>query len=621
MPARPTETKFKPKQLVQSKMAGYAWWPSFITPTQYIPEDVLRVQKKSTPYCVIFIPDGDFYWMSDKSIKSLSEQQVKKELEGVDSGLKERMKSLKHLRERRFMKRRAQTSAAEAFAAADGLVFDSFIEVFRDSGDEEDEDEEDDGDEGEEEQQQQQQQEEDEVEHVQGKGKQPSTFKKNKMKIKKPLSFATKEIEDEGEYGDVEDGYDSTAAAAAVVAATATASRQARRDARSNNITKTEKKKSSASSAPEPLSRSTTTNGKKRAGDDDEIAATLSDKPVKKMKAESSSEEESTSATMATSTTASAANATGAGAEISSSSIKGNKQQQQQQSVSENEKYQQLYLCRCKLQRSLIQRTSSNGSKEGDKNGDKKADEPTRDELSVARLILYRLSEFPMTKELLRKTKIHKVLKCIIRDPKLEYPESFKLHDRSIELLDKWADFITEIQNEKHAVSEKTASIPKNGNQSSGTHLVAKNGVYNNQNDESEVSGIEQSFPEIDHRVEEDEEEEKRGGDEQSTNLKNENSSEGEKESKKANGDANEGRSDEVDEASGLPEKEKEKEENEEKEEKEEKEKEEKEKEEKQSGSLDNTAEPIAPIAVQEEKETESDVKLEKEKGKDDFPQ
>ena len=50
---------------------------------------------------------------------------------------------------------------------------------------------------------------------------------------------------------------------------------------------------------------------------------------------------------------------------------------------------------------------------------------PTADELLTARLILHRLQDFPITAELLRKSKLHKVLRCIIKDQTLKYPESF----------------------------------------------------------------------------------------------------------------------------------------------------------------------------------------------------
>ena len=64
-----------------------------------------------------------------------------------------------------------------------------------------------------------------------------------------------------------------------------------------------------------------------------------------------------------------------------------------------------------KLQKTLIQRNQATTPK--DTTGLKP---PTADELLTARLILHRLQDFPITAELLRKSKLHKVLRCIIKD-------------------------------------------------------------------------------------------------------------------------------------------------------------------------------------------------------------
>ncbi|CAH6720512.1 PWWP domain-containing protein [[Candida] jaroonii] len=106
----------------------------------------------------------------------------------------------------------------------------------------------------------------------------------------------------------------------------------------------------------------------------------------------------------------------------------------------EEEKLEQLWLCRIKLQKSLIQRNNN---------------EATIDDLSISRLILHKLADFPMELNLLKKTKIHKVLKHILKEQKYELNESFKLHEKCRELLDKWSNMIDSIKREKeHDLSD-----------------------------------------------------------------------------------------------------------------------------------------------------------------------
>lgn len=121
--------------------------------------------------------------------------------------------------------------------------------------------------------------------------------------------------------------------------------------------------------------------------------------------------------------------------------------------ISEKDRQHQLWLCRIKLQRSLIQRNQPVTPRDP-----KQFPPPTVDELLVARLILHRLAEFPLNVELLRETKIHKVLKCILKDDDLAYEESFKLHEKCNELLDKWKDMIESLKLEKQAKYESRLS-------------------------------------------------------------------------------------------------------------------------------------------------------------------
>lgn len=121
--------------------------------------------------------------------------------------------------------------------------------------------------------------------------------------------------------------------------------------------------------------------------------------------------------------------------------------------IAEKDRQHQLWLCRIKLQRSLIQRNQPATPKDP-----KLFPPPTVEELLVARLILHRLADFPLNVELLRETKIHKVLKCILKDEDLAYDESFKLHEKCNELLDKWADMIESLKLEKQAKYESRLS-------------------------------------------------------------------------------------------------------------------------------------------------------------------
>ncbi|KAH3678993.1 hypothetical protein WICMUC_001307 [Wickerhamomyces mucosus] len=92
---------------------------------------------------------------------------------------------------------------------------------------------------------------------------------------------------------------------------------------------------------------------------------------------------------------------------------------------------------RAKLQRGLIQRK----------------DKPTADELLGCSTILEDLEKFSedghIDSEILKFSKIHKVLKAITKQPGLERSSDFKFHTRSIQLLLKWEDFIREIRKEK----------------------------------------------------------------------------------------------------------------------------------------------------------------------------
>lgn len=97
---------------------------------------------------------------------------------------------------------------------------------------------------------------------------------------------------------------------------------------------------------------------------------------------------------------------------------------------------------RLKLQRGLLQRK----------------DEPTEEELSRLSDIFKELEEFSDTIdiELLRVSKLHKVLKAITKASGLERPDDFKFHERSSKLMVKWSDPIRQLHEEK--VADRTAT-------------------------------------------------------------------------------------------------------------------------------------------------------------------
>jgi hypothetical protein len=344
--------KFEPKDLVLAKMPGYPPWPAYVMPDSEIPPSVLKAKKKTANYCVVFIPDGDFYWMNEKNLEKLSRQKLSSKIDEIPSNHKPSKKSS-----------RARTTNVNDALLATKMDFDQFMDsVFNnDEDDEEDEEEEDEeqeddvADEGKEEQEinildESDEEEEEEIEL--------SKTKSNQRKSK----FDPDESDPR-------------------------ALRKRRREEELENSRKKIKNEKKDSS-----NLKSETNGKVIHQNNNKLRSPLNNKPP----------------------------------------------------ITEEEKQQQLWLCRIKLQRSLIQRNQPSTPKDT-----KGLLPPSADELSVARLILYRLIDFPISLELLRKTKIHKVLKCITKDEELEYADSFKLHERCNEVLSKWDDLIQKLKLEK----------------------------------------------------------------------------------------------------------------------------------------------------------------------------
>ncbi|GMF00277.1 unnamed protein product [[Candida] boidinii] len=57
---------------------------------------------------------------------------------------------------------------------------------------------------------------------------------------------------------------------------------------------------------------------------------------------------------------------------------------------------------------------------------------------------------YGMNLNLLKISKLHKVMKAILKLPNLEFPNDFKFHERSLKLLDSWENLITIIKSEKN---------------------------------------------------------------------------------------------------------------------------------------------------------------------------
>ncbi|KAG7665586.1 uncharacterized protein J8A68_000792 [[Candida] subhashii] len=475
--------KFEPKEMVFAKMSGYPQWPAFITPQELIPNSVLKVKKKGTDYCVMFIPDGDFYWVTDKSLELLTQEKLDKSLKDIPEDIKKQAKELKG------KKRGKSSNIKEAIAAADGLDFETFIRAFN----EDVEDEEEDDEEEEVEEDEEDVEEEIETKPVVNKSKSVKVESKKQPESKKPRKEVKKEVtkdnleEDEPEI-DISEG-----------------------------VRTTRNGKTRVSIPKKPVATRNGKNNKRKAPIDEEQEVEEIIKPsTKKQRTPSKPESDKKSdedepnhdENQDSSNITSKSNNSSKSTATTTSS-----------EASKDEKSQQLWLCRVKLQRSLIQRNQPTTPKDTTN-----LKPPTADELSVARLILYRLGDFPVNTSLLKETKIHKVLKCILRDPALEYPDSFKLHERCEELLNKWDPIIQSLKIEKSGnnsshhhnhnnnrgggASSRSAMSPSNEESGKNT-VIFKNGltatmgnkksspINNNHGDDSEVSALEQSISEI----------------------------------------------------------------------------------------------------------------------------
>lgn len=372
------KTGVQPKDMVLSKMTGFPAWPSFVMPPDMIPRAIMKAKKKTTNVCVIFIPDGDYNWMNEKSLEPLSPEKLQTRLGKLP---KDKLRA-------KAKKRSGRTNnVADALVAANGLDFDDFMEdLARQNRDDED-----------------------------------------------PEDAPDAEDEDAEEADPQDDDADDD-------------------DIEDDDVDdeKTPEAQSAAQDAPLELSAAvkedTEAGASSLSGDE---PSELAEDPID----ESSDDKHKTAQLSTDELPGRKRGRNGLGGRKEAKAIplspaNGDKNGSPK-ALSEKDRQHQLWLCRIKLQRSLIQRNQPVTPKDP-----RDYPAPTVDELLVARIILHRLADFPVTVELLRETKIHKVLKCILKDEDLEYPDSFRLHEKCEELLQKWKTLIESLKQEKQAKLE-----------------------------------------------------------------------------------------------------------------------------------------------------------------------
>lgn len=377
----PPTQRLAPRAMVLAKMPRYPQWPAFIMPKSLIPAAVLRAKRKLTPHCVIFIPDGDFYWMSEKTLDILTSDRLNGLLAKVPAEFKRKPPRKKRSDDAEQDKRRGRPSNInEAIVAAGGLKFEDFIQrILNINGSATIEEEEED---------------EEEIENE------------------------DQEEEEEDEEGDDDDMVDEN------------------EDNEVNDGGTGQHDMEVDTSIENDQGQSLSENDARTPSEDGDVSSA----DTRKM---SDTHAENETRIPQLRKTRGLASRTSISLPLRAKRSRTNRAKPVEacSPISEEEKEHQLWLCRIKLQRSLIQRNLPTAPEDATK-----VEPPSADELSLARLILYRLLDFPILAESLRKTKIHKVLKCILRDPLLEYADSFKLHERCSELLLKWEPIILKIR-------------------------------------------------------------------------------------------------------------------------------------------------------------------------------
>lgn len=397
-PKREKKPLFEPKDLVLAKMTGFPAWPLFVMPPEMIPGPIMKAKKKTTNLCVIFIPDGDFNWMNEKSLEALTRDKLEAKLSKLPKD---------KLRAKPKSKPGRTNNVAEALVAANGLDFDEFMDELAQKNKEasSDVDDDDDDDADPVEPDQDEPIEDDDDEDAAQDGSISEDMSKKALKNGGgDLAASSAPLDDELDgVDDVED------------------SRDLENDATSGDD---DDKKSDVAdehdaAESEPLPRKRTRGGRTHAD------------PVSKKPTPAPSN---------------GASKNGKAASAEPAAVRKDARSSSPKPMTEKDRQHQLWLCRIKLQRSLIQRNQSVTPKDPTV-----FPPPTVDELLVARIILHRLADFPVNVDLLRETKIHKVIRCILKDEDLEFPDSFRLHEKCEELLLKWKDIIEDLKLEKQA--------------------------------------------------------------------------------------------------------------------------------------------------------------------------
>lgn len=404
-PKKDKKSLLEHKSMVLAKMTGFPAWPLFVMPPDMIPSAIMAAKKKTTNLCVIFIPDGDFNWMNEKLLEPLSPEKLQAKLSKIP---KDKLKAKPKKKAGRT------TNVAEALVAATDLDFDDFMEDlarqnkgFQQQNNEEDEEDE--------------EEIEDDVEDADDRDEDGQSAVKPSVDSNEDEPDESNESNESNE--SIQDGGIDTAVHTDIAS---------KRGRRKDAIAQSTLEEDEIEEEEEDLEHA---NGEEHEH---------SDNGVRKRTRNSRTSNGSRKRSSPTAGNGKTKNGDSQKADARSSSPK---------PLTEKDRQHQLWLCRIKLQRSLIQRNQPATPRDP-----KQYPPPTVDELLVARIILHRLADFPVSVDLLRETKIHKVLKCILKDEDLEYPDSFRLHEKCEELLEKWKGMIESLKQEKQARFESRLS-------------------------------------------------------------------------------------------------------------------------------------------------------------------
>ncbi|ANZ76653.1 BA75_03451T0 [Komagataella pastoris] len=121
-----------------------------------------------------------------------------------------------------------------------------------------------------------------------------------------------------------------------------------------------------------------------------------------------------------------------------------------------DKKHNAMRFFRANLQKSLLSRSEP----------------PSDEDLKRSNNTLEKLEKFnevtDVSVDLLRSSKLHKVLKAILKVPELERPDDFRFHIRSQAILNSWGPYLEELKQERITQS---AAPPKSEDESKGTDI------------------------------------------------------------------------------------------------------------------------------------------------------